>query len=81
VCDSYRNGLPGHIELVIGNIETGKYRTLVSDCGAQGGGPACSHPHPYLTADNRNVIYNADPYQICHVHAARVPPGFLEALS
>jgi len=80
VCDSYRNGVPGPIELVVGNIATGKYRTLVSDCGAQGGGPACSHPHAYFTADSRNVIYNSDRYHVCHVYAARVPEGFLESL-
>jgi len=80
VCDSYRNGMGRPIELVIGNLETGRYRTIVSDCGAQGGGPACSHPHAYLTADNRYVIYNSDRYGLCHVHAAHVPPGFLEDL-
>lgn len=80
VCDSYRNGIPGPIELVVGNIETGKYRTLVSDCGAQGGGPACSHPHAYFTADNRNIIYNGDPHNVCHVHAARVPDEFYASL-
>lgn len=80
VCDSYRNGIPGPIEIVIGNIKTGKYRTIVSNCGAQGGGAACSHPHPYMTADNRNIIFNADPYGICHVHAARIPEEFLNSL-
>lgn len=80
VCDSYRNGIPGPIEIVVGNIKTGKYRTLVSNCGAQGGGAACSHPHPYMTADNKNVIFNADSTGICHVYAARIPEGFLESL-
>ncbi|MFW6061065.1 MAG: hypothetical protein ACODAQ_12865 [Phycisphaeraceae bacterium] len=81
VADSFRNGVPGAIEIVIGNIETGKYRTLVSDCGAQGGGPACSHPHPYLTADNRRVIYNADPHHVCHLHVATLPDDFLASLN
>ncbi|NQU12051.1 hypothetical protein HQ590_14750 [bacterium] len=80
VCDCYCQGLPGGIELVIGNIETGKHRVLLANCGAQGGGPACSHPHPYLTADNRRVIYNADPYGVCHVHAAHVTEEFLKSL-
>ncbi len=80
VCDSYKNGIPGPIEIVVGNIKTGKYRTLISNCGAQGGGAASSHPHPYMTADNKNVIFNADPYGICHVHAARIPDGFLKSL-
>ncbi|MCM8758408.1 MAG: oligogalacturonate lyase family protein [Candidatus Omnitrophica bacterium] len=80
VCDSYKNGIPGPIEIVVGNIKTGKYRTLVSNCGAQGGGAACSHPHPYITADNKNVIFNADPFGISHVHAARIPDDFLKSL-
>jgi len=53
----------------------------VADCGATGGGPACSHPHAYFTADNRNVIYNADRHDLSHVYAARVPEGFLESLA
>ncbi|HXK44357.1 MAG TPA: hypothetical protein PL060_00275 [bacterium] len=80
VCDSYKNAIPGPIEIVIGNIKTGKYRTLVSNCGAQGGGAAASHPHPYMTADNKNVIFNADPFGICHVFAARIPEDFLKSL-
>ena len=80
VCHSYHNGIPGPVEIVVGNIQTGKYRTLVSDCGAQCGEPACSHPHAYFTADNHHVIYNSDPDAICHVHAARVPDGFLDGL-
>jgi hypothetical protein len=30
--------------------------------------------------DNKHVIYNADPYMVGHVYAARVPEGFLESL-
>lgn len=80
VCDCYCHGLPGNIELVVGNLATGKCRVLLADCGAQGGGAACSHPHPYMTADNRRVIFNADRTGICHVHAAHVPPEFLASL-
>ena len=80
VCDCYRRGLPGRIALVIGNIATGKHRTLLWDCGAQGGCAACSHPHPYLTADNRRVIFNSDRTGVCHVHAAHVTPEFLASL-
>jgi hypothetical protein len=80
VADCYWHGIPGPVALVMGNLATGKHRVLVSDSGAQGGGPACSHPHPYLTADNRNVIYNSDRFHISHVYAARVPVEFLESL-
>lgn len=81
VADCFRHGVPGPIEIVVGNIETGKHRVLVTDCTAQGGAPACSHPHPYFTADNRRVIYNADPHHICHIHMATLPDGFLDTLA
>ena len=81
VADSFRHGLPGPVEIVAGDIDTGKWRVLVSNCGGSGGGPACSHPHPYLTADNRHAIYNADPHHVCHIHCARVPEGFWGSLA
>lgn len=80
VADSITQGIPGPIAIVVGNFETGQYRALVSDCGASMGGPACSHVHPYFTADSRNVIYNSDATGVGHVHAARVPDGFLKSL-
>lgn len=67
--------------LVIGNFQTGKYRTLVEDSMASGGGNQCTHTHPYLTADNGHVIFNADPFHsIPQVYAAQIPKGFLESL-
>lgn len=80
VCDSYGKGIPGPIQIVVGNLNSGKYRTLVSDCGGTGGGAACTHPHPYFTADNRHVIYNADPHHVCHVHKAAISDEFLDSL-
>jgi hypothetical protein len=80
VAESFRNGLPGAVEIVIGNMETGAYRTLVGDCGSRGGGAAASHVHAWFTADSRHVIYNADPDGLSQVHKARVPDGFLDAL-
>jgi hypothetical protein len=70
------------VSLVIGNFQTGKYRTLVQDSMSSGGGNQCTHTHPYLTADNRYVIFNADPnYGIPQVYAAQIPAGFLESLN
>ncbi len=80
VCDSYWKRIPGPIALVVGNLHTGKHRVLLSDCRASGGGPASGHPHAYFTADSKHVIYNADPYWIGQVFAARVPEGFLQSL-
>lgn len=67
--------------LVIANLQTGKYRTLVQDSMASTGGNQCTHTHPYLTTDNSHVIFNADPYQsVPQVFAAKVPEGFLDSL-
>ena len=87
MCDSAPPGLYGddgvisHMSLVIGNLHSGKYRTLVSDIGGPSGGGQHTHAHAYLTADNRNVIYNAPTLggatQVC---AARVPEGSLDGM-
>jgi len=68
------------VSLVIGNLETRQYRTLVENTEGSTSGNQCTHTHPYLTADNRHVIYNADPQGTPQVFAARLPPGFLESL-
>ena len=87
VCDSVpgsmydEQGILRNPCLVIGNLQTNKYRTLVHDTGGCAGGGQHQHPHAYITADNRNVIYNAQPGDSpTQVYAARVPEGFLESL-
>jgi hypothetical protein len=79
VAESYST-LPGPIPLMVGCFKTGKYRALLQDSRATGGAAAVGHAHAYFTADNQHVIYNADPYGIGHVWAARVPPEFLKSL-
>jgi len=77
----FKNGKLQPVALVIGNLETGKYRVLVQDSWCSGGGNQCTHTHQYLTADNRYVVYNADMYTgIPQVFAARLPEGFLASL-
>jgi hypothetical protein len=75
-------GLWGPISIVVVNIDTGKHRTLVADCGSKccGGGSAWRQPLPYLTSDNHHVVYSADPDGILNVYAAQIPDGFLESL-
>ena len=80
VCDCYAKGVPYNIALVLGNVQTGKHRTLVADCGATGGCAGNSHPHPYITADNKCVIYNSDRSGVCQVHAANITDEFLRSL-
>lgn len=77
----FENGRCKPVALVMGNLVTGKYRTLVEDTEGSGGGNQCTHTHPYLTADNRYVIYNSDPHGIPQVFAAKLPPTFLESLA
>jgi hypothetical protein len=77
----FKRGVIQCAALVVGNLDTGKYRVLVEDSGASGGGNQCTHTHPYLTADNRYVIYNADPSGVPQVFAARLPDGFLASLA
>jgi len=79
VAESYSE-LPGLIPLVVGNLQTGKYRPLLTNCKAQGGAAAVGHAHAYFSADSKHVIYNADPTLIGHVWAARISEGFLESL-
>ncbi len=76
----FENGRFKPVALVIGNLETGKYRTLVENTEGSSGGNQCTHTHPYLTADNRRVIYNADPSGVPQVFAAKIPPAFLASL-
>ena len=66
--------------IVIGNLWTGKHKTLLQNADAQGGGAQYTHPHPYITADNRHIIYNANPQGIPHVFKAEIPSGFLSSL-
>ncbi len=77
---SFKHGVLQRASLVVGNLDTGRYRVLVEDSDASGGGNQCTHTHPYLTTDNRYVIYNADPGGIPQVFAARLPEGFLASL-
>ena len=65
----------------VGDLDSGKHRVLVEDSRSSGGGGQHMHVHAYFTADNRNVIFNADPFGgPTQVWAARVPEGFLQSL-
>ncbi len=54
---------------------------LLRDCQNYGTcGRSPYEPNPYLTADNRNVIYNAAPFGLMQVFAAEVPDAFWRSL-
>lgn len=52
----------------------------MSDCETRPHGVAWRTGCPYMTFNNRFVVYKADPDGITHAHAARIPDGFLESL-
>ena len=90
VCDDFMHwratgvddGRAGPLRIVVGNFNTGKCRALLRDCQNYGIA-ACSRfePDPYLTADNRYVIYNASPFGSMQVFAAEIPSDFLPSLA
>jgi hypothetical protein len=81
VCESLESGLAlRSVPIVIVNVETGKYRTLIGDAKCSHGGDAGRQVNAYFTADSRHVIYNADPDGVVNVFAAEIPQGFLESL-
>jgi hypothetical protein len=83
VCESLICGYnDSPVPIVVVNVDTGKYATLVSDSGCRGGGGGDDgrQAKPYFTYDMRHVIYNADPEGIVNVYAAQIPDGFLAAL-
>ena len=65
--------------IYIGSLITGKFRTLCLS-GTSCGSPQYTHAHPYLTADNKHVIFNSDRTGIPQVYAATVPEDFLKSL-
>lgn len=64
----------------IGSVETGRFFRLC-DSRTRQGKPQYTHAHPYLTPDNRHVIFNSNVTGIAQVYAARIPAGFLQQLS
>lgn len=44
------------------------------------GRPQHTHAHPYMTPDNRHVIFNSNITGVWQVYAARIPNDFLNRL-
>jgi oligogalacturonide lyase len=65
--------------IVVGSLKTGKCRVLC-ETGSSLSRPQYTHPHPYMSPDNRWVIFNSDRTGIPHVFAAKIPEGLLEEL-
>jgi hypothetical protein len=80
--NAFNNGRTnGPSRIVVGSVETGRTKVLISDCQNYGcAGSSRFEPDPYFTADNGHVIYNASPWGTMQVFAAKVPAGLLESL-
>ena len=84
------NSTPGRrckSEIVVVDLETRKYRTLVSQVQCQKSRTELfPHSLPYFTGDLKHVIYNVKDdlslpgLQGFAVHAVKVPEGFLESV-
>lgn len=68
--------------VVAGSIKTGRSKVLCNTKTSVSYDFAdWSHAHPYMTADNKRVIFNSDRSGMPQVYAARVEPEFLENLA
>lgn len=73
VCDTGEEGVP----IYIGDFATGKCRRAVFSRTVMGK-DQWSHAHPYLTADNRWLIYTSTRDGHAQVYGARLVDGWLE---
>jgi hypothetical protein len=67
--------------LIVGSIKTGRTRPLCAGFSPlRYPSPQYAHPHPYLSPDNKWVVFNSIQTGIPHVCTASVPDGMLEEL-
>lgn len=67
------------IPIYMGAFGSGSCRRLVTSY-TQYGGPQWSHTHPYLTADNRWLIYTSSKTGLPQVYGAEIAAGWLAEL-
>jgi hypothetical protein len=63
----------------VGSLKTGKHRRLVFS-RTKHDGKQWSHTHPYLTADNRWLVFNSTRSGGAQVYGARIKESFLDSL-
>jgi hypothetical protein len=68
-----------NVPIHIGSLSTGAHKRIVFS-GTDHDGQQWSHTHPYLTADNRWLIYTSNRSGHPQVYGAKIPKGFLENL-
>lgn len=76
VTDTYHDAAK---PIIVGSIRTGKWKILCEG-RTTGGGGQYTHLHPYMTSDNRWVVFNSDRTGLAQVYIAEVPRKFLESL-
>ena len=62
----------GDHRVYFGSLETGRVITIC-ETEVSWGAQHYTHPHPYLTPDNKHVIFNSDRTGVAQVYAAVVP--------
>jgi hypothetical protein len=76
VVDSYE--LPG-VPILLGSVRTGKTQVLCNS-GTSGGGGQHTHAHPYITSDNRYVVFVSDRTGLAQTYIASIPEELLDWL-
>jgi Tol biopolymer transport system component len=67
--------------IYVGSLETGRLLPLCDSGASFGHSTQYTHPHAYMTPDNKRIIFNSDRTGTAQVWCVDVPQGFLEALS
>jgi hypothetical protein len=80
-CGRYWIGDTGEegVPIYIGSFATGRLKRLVFSRTVYDG-KQWSHAHPYMTADNKWLIFAARRGELPQVYGARIPEGWLEEL-
>lgn len=65
--------------IFIGRFDTGNI-VKFCDANTRQGGPQSTHVHPYMTPDEKFIIFVSNVTGCSQVYAAKVPEGFLEKI-
>jgi len=71
-------GMAG-IPLVVGSVRTGHTAILCNSMTSLGQAQYL-HTHPYISSDNRRVIFNSDRSGVPQLYMAGIPDGLLDGL-
>jgi len=80
VGECMEGGLNSPSPIVVVNVKSGKYRTLIQDCRCSKAGDCGRQAKPYFTGSTKHVIYTADPDGVVNVFSAEVTDEFLKSM-